>query len=361
MTTPGCRRASAAACSVFLSSSLLLMIAGATVVTYWVAVRSANDAYDRSLLDPALDIAENIRIDASGRPRRSAAEGARGARLRPGRQGDLPGSLARQRRHRRRRGSARGRRRSASGQHDLLRRPLPGRQRSGSRRIARAERHSSCRSARRCTSAIGSSREILVAELVPTLLIAVGGDRARVARRRPRPASARTPARGAAAALAARSAADCRRPRPRSRSLRSSSAFNRLLRRLRDASTMQQRFLANAAHQLRTPLAGLQMHLELLLRARAAERTCAPKSSGCTARRCARAASPTSCSHSPRPRARPTMAGTLEIVDLRASPATAAREMGAEGASRARSTWDSRSSVQRFRAIRCCCPSSSTT
>ena len=43
-------------------------------------------------------------------------------------------------------------------------------------------------------------------------------------------------------------------------------AFNRLLGEVRDASTMQQRFLANAAHQLRTPLAGLQMHLELLLR-----------------------------------------------------------------------------------------------
>ena len=43
-------------------------------------------------------------------------------------------------------------------------------------------------------------------------------------------------------------------------------AFNRLLSQVRDASTMQQRFLANAAHQLRTPLAGLQMHLELLLR-----------------------------------------------------------------------------------------------
>jgi two-component system sensor histidine kinase TctE len=42
--------------------------------------------------------------------------------------------------------------------------------------------------------------------------------------------------------------------------------FNALLGRLREANTMQQRFLANAAHQLRTPLAGLQMHLELLLR-----------------------------------------------------------------------------------------------
>ncbi len=51
---------------MFLISSLLLMVAGAGVVSYWVALRSANDAYDRSLLDPALDIAENLRIDATG-------------------------------------------------------------------------------------------------------------------------------------------------------------------------------------------------------------------------------------------------------------------------------------------------------
>ncbi|NTV11982.1 MAG: sensor histidine kinase [Zoogloea sp.] len=40
-------------------------------------------------------------------------------------------------------------------------------------------------------------------------------------------------------------------------------AINRLLALLRDASDAQQKFLANAAHQLRTPLAGLQTQLEL--------------------------------------------------------------------------------------------------
>jgi hypothetical protein len=51
---------------LFLVSSLVLMVAGASAVSYWVALRSANDAYDRSLLDPALDIAENLRIDSTG-------------------------------------------------------------------------------------------------------------------------------------------------------------------------------------------------------------------------------------------------------------------------------------------------------
>jgi two-component system sensor histidine kinase TctE len=43
------------------------------------------------------------------------------------------------------------------------------------------------------------------------------------------------------------------------------SALNGLLEELSQAAENQQRFLANAAHQLRTPLAGLQAHTELAL------------------------------------------------------------------------------------------------
>jgi len=42
-------------------------------------------------------------------------------------------------------------------------------------------------------------------------------------------------------------------------------ALNDLLVQVADANSNQQRFLANAAHQLRTPLAGLQAHTELAL------------------------------------------------------------------------------------------------
>jgi two-component system sensor histidine kinase TctE len=43
------------------------------------------------------------------------------------------------------------------------------------------------------------------------------------------------------------------------------SALNGLLNEVAEASRNQQRFLANAAHQLRTPLAGLQTHTEIAL------------------------------------------------------------------------------------------------
>ena len=43
------------------------------------------------------------------------------------------------------------------------------------------------------------------------------------------------------------------------------AALNGLLEQVAEVSRNQQRFLANAAHQLRTPLAGLQAHTELAL------------------------------------------------------------------------------------------------
>jgi len=247
---------------MFLISSLIVMVAGASAVSYWVALRSANDAYDRSLLDPALDIAENVRIDASGAhvdlpvkalealvydqvdrvifqvrsPTDAIIDGV--ADLPPppelglGQQiffdGVSDGQNIRIAAHR-----------TASGYVVQVGETLHKRNRL-----------------------IG---EILVAEFVPTLLVAI-----------------------AATALAWLGVAHGLRPleelrlelmRRAPRDLRPLSeaaapvetapvveAFNSLLSQVRDASTMQQRFLANAAHQLRTPLAGLQMHLELLLR-----------------------------------------------------------------------------------------------
>ena len=49
---------------IFIISSLLLMVAGGALVTYWVALHTVTDAYDRSLLDPVFDIADNVRIEA---------------------------------------------------------------------------------------------------------------------------------------------------------------------------------------------------------------------------------------------------------------------------------------------------------
>ena len=253
---------------MFLVSSLIFMVAGASAVSYWVALHSANEAYDRSLLDPALDIAENLRIDATGAhvdlpekalealvydqvdrvifqvrsPTNSIVDGAPDLPpppdLGPGQQiffdGVSEGQNIRIAAHR-----------AASGYIVQVGETLYKRNRL-----------------------IG---EILVAEFVPTLLVAI-----------------------AATTLAWVGVAHGLRPleelrvelmRRAPRDLRPLSvaavpeeiapvaeAFNGLLSQVRDASTMQQRFLANAAHQLRTPLAGLQMHLELLLR-----RTLAPE------------------------------------------------------------------------------------
>ena len=50
----------------FLIPSLLGLVLCAGVLTYYVALRVATSAYDRSLLDPALDMAQNVRMGADG-------------------------------------------------------------------------------------------------------------------------------------------------------------------------------------------------------------------------------------------------------------------------------------------------------
>jgi two-component system, OmpR family, sensor histidine kinase TctE len=247
---------------IFLISSLLLMICGAAVVTYSVAVRSTNNAYDRSLLDPAFDIADNVSIDAHGAhvdlpqkalealvydqvdkvifqvrsPANAIIDGVT----------DLPSPPA-----------------FNTEQFQFFDSTYRGEK----IRVAALHAHNGfvvqvAETLHKRNRLVG---EILAAELVPAILIAV----ASIA------LAWFGVARGLVPLEHLRSELDARAPRDlRPLAAKNApaeiapviNAFNGLLEHLREANLLQQRFLANAAHQLRTPLSGLQMHLELLLR-----------------------------------------------------------------------------------------------
>jgi len=238
------------------------MVSGAAAVTYWVAVHSANNAYDRSLLDPALDISENLRFDSAGAhvdlPPKALEALVYDQVDRVVFQVRSPDNAI------------------VAGDRDLPPPPGlgPGQQTFFTATSSGEEmRVAAHRTANGYVVQVGETLhkrnrlvgEIVAAELIPTLLVAgaaialalLGIDqglhpleelRSELIRRGPRDLH---PLGSAAAPVEIAPVV---------------GAFNRLLGEVRDASTMQQRFLANAAHQLRTPLAGLQMHLELLLR-----------------------------------------------------------------------------------------------
>jgi len=247
---------------VFLIGSLVVWVVAAAVFTYLFAVRSANGAYDRSLLDPAMDIAGNLSV-ASGRthvelPQKAldaltfdqsdtvvyqvrAADGTvvAGTAWLP------PAPVL------------------ANGAHIFF----DGLNGAEPIRIAglRTSDGSYVQVAETLHKRNRLVREILGAELLATLgmaLIAIGLAWAGVTH------GLRT-LEHLRAEMLRRSASDLR-PLPET-DLPSEieplvRAFNFLIDQLREASSVQRRFLANAAHQLRTPLAGLQMHFELLLR-----------------------------------------------------------------------------------------------
>jgi signal transduction histidine kinase len=246
----------------FLIPSLLFLVLCAGVLTYGVALSVATSAYDRSLLDPALDMAENIRIGTDG-PHLDMLMQAQTALMY-----DHVDSMVFQIR------GADGR--VIAGTAELAAVPAL---RVGERRFFDGVYHNEpVRIAAVRTDAgfdvqVGETLskrqrliwEILAAELVPTLLIAFAAI-----------ALAWTGVKHGVAPLArirgellGRGPNDLRPLSEAGAPLEIApavKAFNKLLGRMRDASAVQQRFLANAAHQLRTPLAGLQMHLELLLR-----------------------------------------------------------------------------------------------
>ncbi len=244
----------------FLISALMLLVASAAVVTYFVASSSANNAYDRSLLDPAFDIADNVKLDAAG-AHLDLPQKALEALVY-----DQVDKVIFQVR------SPQGQ--VVDGVPDL---PPPPVQMSEGHvffdTIYRGEamRVAAVRAPNGYTVQVAETLhkrrrlvgEILIAEVIATLLVAIGS----ISLAWLGVARGMIPLEHLRSELLSRAPGDLRPLREASAPVEIApvvNAFNALLGNLRDANTIQQRFLANAAHQLRTPLAGLQMHLEIL-------------------------------------------------------------------------------------------------
>ena len=246
------------------TAGVLAVVIGAAAAIAWrVGLNAAENAYDRSLLDPAIALAASVRGETHAR-RVELSEDARAALMVDAADvlvyaiSDEDGRLLA----------------GDAGLPAPASAPEPGRPRFYDAERDRVPlRVAALRTGTGLTVLVGETRnkrnrlvvEVLVAALVPTLLVAIAAvvllrgaiGRALAPLDRVRDdLAARAP--GDLQPLDARGAPDEVRP--------AVEALNHLIERLRVAADTQQRFVANAAHQLRTPLAGLQMQLELLRR-----------------------------------------------------------------------------------------------
>jgi len=244
----------------FLIPSLLLLVVCAAVLSYALALHTATTAYDRSLLDPALDMAQNVRLGANG-PQLDMLAQEQEALLY-----DHEDTLVFQIR------DAAGD--LIAGTPDLAPSPpleLGERTFFDSTSAGRPLRIAAVRAETGFTVQVGETlnkrrrlvREILAVEIVPTVLIAL----ASLALAWTVVAHGIAPLARVRSQILARSPSDLRPLDLRHTPVEVApaiEAFNHLLSALRESNAVQQRFLTNAAHQLRTPLAALQMHLELM-------------------------------------------------------------------------------------------------
>lgn len=247
-----------------LMISLFGLLVLSALATWFVAYRVANDAYDHALLDPMMDIVQNVRQGPDG-PKLTLSPREQEALLFDGsdrvffRIRDSTGHWY------------------AGGKHDLP--APPGRlvprmpvfynatiDDSTVRIVAmRTDAGFEVYVAETTNKRDRVLWEVILSGLVPSLILTI----AAVALVWFGVSHGLAPLRKLRNELAQRSPNDLR---PLDLSHAPSevrpaiAALNRLFQRIRETSESQRSFLANAAHQLRTPLAGLQMQLELELR-----------------------------------------------------------------------------------------------
>lgn len=246
---------------IILVPSLLLLVGFATALSYSLATKAAASAYDRALVDPVLDLAENVRQGANG-PQLDMIPSVQDALLFDrddtavfqirGPDGEI-----------------------IAGVPDLSPRPqlavgdptyYDGDRNGQPVRIAalRTDSGFTVQVAETLNRRRQLVEEILAAEILPAAVMALAalGLAWMVITR------GMAPLDRARAEIMQRSHEDLRPLEKRNTPVELAptvDAINHLLSALRDSNAVERRFLTNAAHQLRTPLASLQMHLDLML------------------------------------------------------------------------------------------------